>query len=242
MSSYAPLKPIFLLAVFFLFGMTSPLLAKLLPDILSGMSLQGMTINIPTPTALDAYAQFFKNIGQMGLLVALLLFFGMLSQEVSKGTLVILLAKGLSRHAVILSKYVAALVLWTVSYVLAAAVDYGYTVFLFGAVTLPNVFFSLFCLWLFGAFLLALILLASALTSGNYGGLLLTAGVLAVLLFLSSFEKLQKWNPVTLPSANSALLAGLQQPGDLTLPVLLTAALTLVCLFLTLLLFRKKRL
>ena len=72
-------RVLILFAVFFIFGMMSPLLAKLLPDILSGMELQGMTINIPEPTAMDAYSQFFKNTTQMGVIVILLVFGGIIS-------------------------------------------------------------------------------------------------------------------------------------------------------------------
>ncbi len=66
-------KALILVAVLFLFGMMSPLLAKIMPDILSGMSIQGMTINIPAPTVFDAYGQFFKNVGQMGFIVLLII-------------------------------------------------------------------------------------------------------------------------------------------------------------------------
>ena len=126
-------KALILTAVLFLFGMMSPLLAKLLPDIFGGINIEGMTITIPEPTALDAYTQFFKNVGQLGYIALLLIFSGLLSQDVTKGTLVVLLAKGLSRPAVIFSKFTSALVIWTAGYALAAAAAYGYTAYLFGS-------------------------------------------------------------------------------------------------------------
>lgn len=235
-------KSIILIAVLFLFGMMSPLLAKITPDILSGMEIQGMTISIPTPTVLDAYGQFFKNVGQMGLIVMLLIFSGILSQDVTKGTLIVLLAKGLSRSAVIISKFIMALLLWTVGYALAALAAYGYTIYLFGSSPVPNLFFALFCLWLFGAFIIALLMLASTLASGNYGGLLMTAGILIVLLILSSFPAVQKWNPVSLASANAGLISGASAAGDVTAAVWLTLGFIVACLVLAVLVFRKKRL
>lgn len=235
-------KAVVMIAVFFLFGMMSPLLAKMMPDIFSQMSVQGISITIPEPTVLDAYGQFFKNMSQMGLIVMLLVFSGMLTQELTRGTLVILLAKGLSRNAVIVSKYLAAMILWTLSYALAAVTDYGYTIFLFGRFSMPHLLFSLFCLWLFGAFLLGVLLLASTITSGNYGGLLLTAAVLGIMLVANVFPRIQSWNPVALASDNGALLTNEKTIGDMSVTVGITLALIALCLTLSLMMFRKKKL
>lgn len=234
-------RALILLAVLFLFGMISPLLAKLLPDILSG-TVQGITINIPPPTVLDAYGQFFKNVGQMGLLALLLIFSGLLSQDVSRGTLIVLLAKGLPRHSVIGSKFISALIIWTAGYGLAALTAYGYTVYLFGNSTVPHLFFALFCLWLFGAFILALLLCASALAPGSYGGLLTSAGLLVIMLVLSSFPALLKWNPVNLAAGVTGLIGGTLPISDITPAVWSAAGLTVVFLVLAVIFFRKKKL
>ncbi|WP_368294440.1 ABC transporter permease [Dehalobacter sp. TBBPA1] len=235
-------KAVIMVSVLFLFGMMSPLLAKMMPDIFAQLTVQGISISMPEPTVLDAYGQFFKNMSQMGLIILLLVFNVILSQEVTRGTLVILLAKGLSRSAVIMSKYLASLFLWTVSYVLAAITDYGYTVYLFGSFSLPHLFFSLFCLWLFGAFLLAVLLLASTLASGNYGGLLLTAAIMMLLLIANVFPVFQKWNPVALASDNITLLTDAETIGDMSVTAWTALLLIVLCLILSLLVFKKKKL
>ena len=129
--------------------------------------------------------QYIGCFTQMGFIVFLLIFGGILSQEISKGTLIIVLAKGLSRHAVILFKYLVSLILWTISLCMASITNYGYTVYLFGETSADYLIFSLFCLWLFGAFVLALIILSNTLTTGNYGGLLLIVAVLGMMLLLN---------------------------------------------------------
>ncbi|MBP1754109.1 MAG: rane protein [Firmicutes bacterium] len=234
-------KSLILLSVFFLFGMMSPLLAKLLPEILSGMELQGMKIEIPEPTVLDAYGQFFKNLTQMGLLATLLVFGGILSNEMSKGTLINILAKGLPRYTVLLSKFTAAVLLWSASYGLAAGVNYGYTEYLFENTAVHNLGFSLFCLWLFGCFIIAVILLSSTILSGNFGGLILSAGAIVVMLILNIFPGLEKYNPITLASKNVALLLGTATSADLTWNVVITCLLTLGSLLLSAILFHRKR-
>lgn len=116
-------KLLILLLVFFIFGMLSPLMAKLMPEILSQMPMDGITITIPDPTAIDSYSQFFKNLTQMGLIVLVLLFSGTLTTELSKGTLINVLTKGVTRYAVILAKYTVALVLWSFALLMALSME-----------------------------------------------------------------------------------------------------------------------
>ena len=189
-------RGLILMAVFFLFGMMSPLLAKLMPEILGSMDMQGIKIVLPEPTAIDAYTQFFKNFTQMGILILLLVFGGTLSNELSRGTLINILAKGLPRHNVLLSKYIAAASLWSFSYAMAAGVTIGYTVYLFRDARVNHLFLSLFCLWLFGCLVLALILLSSAIAPGSFGGLILTTAVIVFMLLLGSFPANARYNPI----------------------------------------------
>lgn len=234
-------KVLILFAVFFLFGMMSPLLAKLLPDIISGMEMQGMVITIPEATAMDAYAQFFKNTTQMGIIVILLVFGGVISNELTKGTLVNVLAKGLPRHTVILAKYTSILVLWTVVFVFSSIVNHGYTIYMFDTSSISNVVFSLFCLWLFVTFLLSLIILSSVLLGGSFGGLILTITILGVLLILDLFPKMEKINPIYLSSKNLEFISGVLKPTEAFLPVLITVILILVNIGASIALFNNKR-
>lgn len=231
-----------LFAVFFLFGLMSPLTAKMLPNILSGMEMQGMVITIPEATAMDAYGQFFKNTTQLGVIVILLVFGGMISNELTRGTLINILAKGLGRHTVILSKYTAALAVWTAALAFAGAVNQGYTIYLFDIAGVKNIIFALFCLWLFGAFLLALIVLSSILTGGSFGGLILTATALACFLLLNIFPDLEKLNPIYLSSHNTEFLSGSLQPSDALWAVLVTIGLIIASIAASVSLFRKKKL
>lgn len=240
--SIAAYRAVILLAVFLFFGITSPLLAKLLPQIFSQMDMQGIKLTIPEATAMDSYAQFFKNVSQMGLVVLLLVFCGMLSKELSQGTLVLMLTKGLSRSAVILSKFTVSAVIWTVSLVLSSLTAYGYTVYLFKDQPVKHLPFSVFCLWLFGIFILALILLSSSLVGGSFGGLAVTVGVLCVLLILNVVPKISKWNPVTLASQNAALLTGGAKVSEMVPILWITFAAVAAVLVLALAVFRKAKL
>lgn len=229
-----------MLSVFFVFGIMNPLMAKLLPQILSGMEIEGMTVIIPKPTAMDSYVQFFKNTTQMGMLVLLLVFGGTISNELTKGTLIIALAKGLRRHTVILAKYAASITLWTISFTLECLITQAYTVYLFDTSSIKNLVLSMFCLWLFGSFVLSLIFFSSAIASGSFGGLILTAAILGGLLILDIFPAAEKINPIYLSSNNLKLLSGVIKPADVVQPLLITVVLLIAFLYSSIILFRKK--
>lgn len=235
-------KGLMLLSVYFLLGMMNPVLAKLTPDIIASMPMEGMQIVIPEPTVMDAYVQFFKNFPLFGILVLLLIFGGTLSNELVRGTMVNILAKGLPRSAVILSKYTAAVLLWTLGYVLAAITTYGYTAYLFHEANVSNLLFSLFCLWMFGCLILALIFLSSTVTSGSFGGLILTAISIVIMMMLDIMPITHRYNPIALASDNTALLTGAQEVDQLIITVIITGILTVSCLAASIFLFAKKKL
>lgn len=232
---------IFLVA-FFIFGMLGPLTAKLLPQIMSSMSINGMEILLPTPTYLDSYAQFFKNINQIGTLIILIGFSSCICGEISRGTLINLLSKGLSRNTIIISKYVSCLFLWTISYIVSSLAHYGYTLYLFGNHSTNNLFFSLFCVWLFGAFIISVLFVSSVLTKGIPGTLIISFAILGLLLILSIFPKLMKFNPLSLVSYNLGLMTNNTTISYIMLPIIITLSLIVFFIAMTLFLFRKKQL
>ena len=222
-------KALILGLVFVLFGFMSPGLAKVMPELFKGMSTGNITISVPSATYLDAYAQFFKNITQMGMIVLLLLFATSLSSEMGKGTFIMPLSKGLSRDAVILSKYAVSLLAFSACYWLSALIDIAYTRMLFGTALAPSCVLSLSALWLFGAFLLALLLFSGTLVSGNYGGLIFCVGIVFTLMAANIIPGVERLSPLYLASQNSALLAGALQP-EAMIPSLSITLLSIIAM------------
>lgn len=230
-----------ILTVFFVFGMMSPLTAKLLPEILSSYMPEGIEITIVEPVAVDAWAQFFKNISQVGLFLTVILFSGILSTELTRGTLINMLTKGLSRSTVILSKFTSMAAIWTMSYAAAFFITWGYTIYLFPGDKVLNLLFSIFCLWLFGLFLLALLLLGATLTRNNYGCLLLTGAVIVALMFCNIVPNVQKYSPLSLAAFNVSLLTNAVAVSELLLPIVITSLCALACVIASVLIFNKNQ-
>lgn len=234
-------KLLILLIVFLLFGIMSPVTAKILPDIMSSVMPEGMSITLPTPSALDSWGQFFKNVSQMGLIVVLLVFGGIMSGEFSKGTLVNMLTKGLSRPVVILSKFTSATLVWTACYALCFGVTYGYTAYFWRMDNVQNLFLSIAGLWVYGVLLIAALILGGVLLKGNFSGLLFTFGLVAVTLLISIAPTLNKYNPISCANLNTALLSGQVVPADFTLSMIMCGGLTVLFIVLSILVFNKKQ-
>lgn len=95
-----------LLVVFLAFGILSPATAKFMPEIFKNLVMDGISINLPSPTYLDSWIQFFKNMSQIVLIVIIVLYAGILVEEYSKNTIQILRTKGLKSYSVILGKFI----------------------------------------------------------------------------------------------------------------------------------------
>lgn len=202
MENIRTFKFLILFAVFFIFGMTSPLMAKLMPELMKSVDMQGIQLTIQDPVATDSYMQFFKNNGQMGLLILVFVFGSLLTREYTKGTLINVLTKGLSRKAVIAAKFTVASISWTVSIGISFLTTYGYTVYLFPGENVDNLIQSVGALWIFGIFLIALILFASAIVNNTTSCLLLIAIIIGVLFTINIIPAVKPYNPVLLASDN----------------------------------------
>ena len=231
-------KILILGAVFLLFGMMNPVLAKFTPEIIKSA---GLDLNLPDPTALDSWAQFFKNVAQMGLVIVLILFSGIMANEFSKGTLINILTKGLKRSTVILAKFTVASLLWTLSYFFCFIVTYFYTAYFWPIARLHNELLTFSSLWLYGEFLISVVILGGVLFKNNYGSLLLAGGMTLVMTLINIFPKLQQYNPITLSSDNMSMLTALQPASHYYPAVIICGALTLAFMASSVILFNKKQ-
>lgn len=234
-------KLFIMLIVFILFGVMNPLVAKLTPHIIKTLIPGGNSISIPEATALDSWAQFFKNITQMGIIVTLLVFSGILVTELSKGTLINILTKGLSRQAVILSKFTSMILIWTLSVAVSFIITWIYTGYLFPDGGTNNLLFAVFCLWLFGSFLLSLLIFSSTITNTNYGSLIIIGFTVVIGMLLNIIPSFQKYNPISLSTRSMELLTSTISPTYLYKAIIVTFILNIVLMILSILTFRKKQ-
>lgn len=229
-----------LFAVFLIFGITSAFLAKFTPEILSALAAD-MEMS-SEPVALDAWKQFYKNISGVGFSAFIILYGSCLSGEYSKGTLVLMVTKGLSRKAVILAKYTVAAILMTISYWISYAATYGYTAFLWKDVSLPNVAFAALALWIAGFLYLSILMIGCVIFRQTFTGILFTGGIVAVISLLGMIEPIAKFSPFILTTKNIDLISGEITLSDFMIPAVVSIVISILGLLLAIRLFNKKQL
>lgn len=178
MEYYRTGKLVIVGAIFALFGLMNPAISKLTPYLMEQIASNdksGMTIEITSVDASMSWTQFYKNI-PMALIVCLLMFGGILTNELQKGTLIPILTKGLARWKIVLTKGVNLIVMWTTGYWMCYGITYFYNDFYWDNGILSNLGFAAFCYWLFGTMIMSLLILFSAIAS-SMGGVILGVGV-----------------------------------------------------------------
>lgn len=229
-----------LFMVFLIFGITSALLAKFTPEILSALAAD-MEMR-SEPVALDAWEQFYKNISGVGFSAFIILFGSCLAGEYSKGTLVLMVTKGLSRPAVILAKYTVAAVLITISYWVSFAATYGYTAYLWPEASLSHVVLAAFSLWVIGFLYLSILMLGCVLFKQTFTSILFTGGIVTLVSLLGLIEPLEKLTPFILTSKNVDLISGAVTPAEFMLPMIVSVIMTILGLLMAIRIFNTKAL
>lgn len=229
-----------LFAVFLIFGLASPFLAKFMPEILSAVAADMQMRS--APAALDAWEQFYKNISGVGSSAFIILFGSCMSGEYSKGTLVLLVTKGLPRRAVIFAKYTAAAVLMTVCHWAGSLAAYCYTAYLWPDTVLPHVFTAAFYLWLIGFLYLSILLLGCVIFKQAFTSILFTGGIVAVISLLGIAPPLARFDPFLLASKNVDLISGAASVSEFFIPAIISVVITVVGLWSAVVLFDRKQL
>jgi len=241
MESARNYKLFLLLVIFAILGVLSPLAAKLMPEMVQSFMPEGMTIVIPPSSSLDSWSQFFKNISQMGFIVLMIVFSSIMSKEYDKGTFVNMVTKGLGRETIILSKFTAASVLWTICYWISFIITWGYTRFYWSDNSSHHLITAVITLYFFGLILLATELLGAVIFKNSYGSLLFTGGLITVLFILNIFPILEKYNPLSLANQNMQLLKGSIEMEVFKYPAIVGVVILTGFVVLSIKIFNKKQ-
>jgi ABC-2 type transport system permease protein len=197
------------LVVLALFGITSPLMAKMIPQIMTlvpgGEAYAGM---IPEPTINDAVAQYIKNITQFGILLALVFSMGAMVIEKDKGTAAMILSKPMPHGSFLLAKFFALALTFSIAVVIAGLAAYYYTYFLFGELNILNWLGVNALIVLYILVYVAITLLYSTLTRTQYAAIGLSFGTLIVFGILGSLPGFGANLPDALISNASNLMNG----------------------------------
>ncbi len=224
-------KIIILIILFVLFGIMNPAIAKLTPWMAEMMTDSlvetGMVITEVQVNALTSWTQFFKNI-PMALIAFILLYHGIFTKEYQAGTLILVLTKGLSRCKVVLAKSVLMLILWTLCYWLCFGITYVYNSYFWDNSIASNLLAAGADWWLFGIWVVCLLVFFSTISTNAAGVLLGTGFSVLVSYLVGLFPKIGECVPTVLMNSSS-LLVGAETADSHMEPLLVTLLLCIAC-------------
>jgi ABC-2 type transport system permease protein len=190
------------------FGLTSPLLAKFTPELISLLPSGGISIQMPPPTVWDAIGQYIKNMAQFGIILALLLTMGAIAQEKDKGTAAMMLVKPLPRGAFLSAKFLAIAAMFAVSLAAAGIACYYYTMLLFEEMNILHWLVLNVLLFIYMLVFVALTLFCSTLTKSQAAAGGVALGLMVILGLVGAIPGLGKYLPGELITWGMGIMHG----------------------------------
>jgi len=194
---YRSKKLLILIVLFGFIAITSPVIARLMPEILKSVTIApGITISLPEPTWVDAIDQLIKNIAQIGMIVIIIIFAGSVAEEKNKKTLELVLSKPISRSVFVLSKFIASFVVTKTIFILSMIVFFLYTITILGSFSLLNFALLSLSLLIYILFILAITLFFSVISKTQVMAIGLT--FFSEIIFVTIFgyiAKLRNYSP-----------------------------------------------
>ncbi|WP_077619878.1 ABC transporter permease subunit [Bacillus sinesaloumensis] len=229
--------------VFILLGIMQPVTSYYLPEIIkaAGELPEGSVFEIPIPSPQEVIVQTLGQFSQIGVLVLVLAFMGIVAAEKNSGVSDIILVKPVSFANYITAKWVSIAIMTLGSFLLGIVASWYYTGILIGDIEFGELLKGslVYGTWLL--FLVTVTLLLSSLFKSTmfvaFMSLLVAIGLSAITSLLS---KWMTWSPARLSNhASELLLTG--SPGKhFALSFTITILLIVVLLVSSIFFFTKK--
>lgn len=213
--------------LFLMVGLSSPLLAKFLPEIIKAAAGDQLgAIPVPTPVAGDSLAQLWKNLAQFGAFAAIILAMGSVATERDRGTAAFVLSKTATRGAFLAAKVVAIGLVLALSVTLALVVAWIYTTILFEPQPVGGWIAAGILAWIGLAAWASITFLGSTATGSTAAAAGIGFGALLLLSLVSAIPNAARLVPGGLALPALALGGGSPiEAADLVIPLVATAIL-----------------
>lgn len=234
-----------LLLVFALFGIMNPAIAKLTPWLMEeifskSFADMGLAVGTVTVDAMTSWEQFYKNI-PVALISFVLFCSGSFTAEYQKGTLIPVVTRGLPRQKIVLAKALMIFASWTAVYWLCFGITYGYNAYFWDNGIAQHPFLAAALTWLFGIWVIALLVCLSAVAQSNTQVLAGVGGIVMAMYLGSMLPKISRYLPIKLMDGMS-LLHGVSLSENYDVSIAVTGLTVLLCMGLATVFFKRKQL
>ncbi len=232
-------KGLILLVLFLFFAISSPATAKFMNEIIAAVATD-ITISFPDPTLYDSWGQVFKNMNSICLIVYLIVMAATVSQEKSKGSILLVLTKKVSRFQFLMSKFIVGSLVFTGLLIISTLASAWYTNLLFDGFMYEGFWMSLLLFWLMGIFYTALALFVSVLGKTATTSALLGFFAYAVLQILNISMDLAIFNPSGASSLINGILTDTLDQSRLWINILSASLFSLILFISGFLIFKRQ--
>ncbi|UCH43683.1 MAG: ABC transporter permease subunit [Dehalococcoidales bacterium] len=166
-----------MVAVFFIFGLATPLLFHYLPELMPESEIQ---IQLPQFTTTDVVNEYLDTVGQIGMIATILVAMSAVARERELGTAAMTLSKPVGSGAFIAAKLASLALVFIAGIIIGALGCYLYTMVLYGDLKPENFFTANLVIGLYLLFCLAFTVMCSSFFKSQ-----LAAGGLALVCLIS---------------------------------------------------------
>jgi ABC-2 type transport system permease protein len=229
-------------AIVLFFAVSGPFIARYTPEIVGAVAgAQLGHLDLPTPSYLDAYGSWIKNLSQVTLFAIIIIYGGIVSSEVRNGTVLLVLSKPLSRGAFVAVKVVVNCVFVAALLCVGTLLTWALTLAIFGKAQ-AGPLWSAAAIWLVLAILyVAIMTLLSVAIGSATGAAGAGIGVFALLSIAAIWKPLSDYSPAGLPG-RAASLAAHTATSFVLWPVLSSLVASVVLVAIAVVVFRGKEL
>jgi ABC-2 type transport system permease protein len=197
-----------LLGVYLFFGLTGPLTARYLSQILGALGTEGIRVEFPAPAPADGIDQFIGNAAQLGLLVVVLVAGSALAFDARHEMAVFLRTRVGHVRDIVVPAYAVNTAAAVTALTVGSLAAWYETALLLGRLPPGPMILGMALGALFLAFVVALAALVASFVRSVVATAGLTLGILLGMGIAGSFGALGRWLPTALLTAMTGLVRG----------------------------------
>ena len=198
-----------LVAVYLIFGLLGPVMAKYMAGILENVQ-SGIIITVPPPQPRDGIVNYLSQVGQIGLIVVVAIAAGAMSFDSRRGISTFLRTRASGMWALVAPRYTVNAVAAVLAYTLGLLAAWYETVLLLGSLPVGAMLAGLLCESVFLAFAVAVVAASASFARSTLGTVGIALAALIVLSLVGTIGAVHDWLPSTLSGATVELLSTTQ--------------------------------
>lgn len=211
-----------LVAVYLVFGLIGPVMAKYMAGLLEHVQ-SGITIIVPPPQPRDGIVNYLSQVGQIGLIVVVAIAASAMAFDAHRGISTFLRTRANGMWEIVAPRFAVNAIAAVLAYTLGLLAAWYETLLLLGPLPVDAMLAGLLCESVYLIFVVAVVAAAASFSRGTLGTVGIALATLILLSIAGSLGVVHDWLPSTLSGAPAHLLTT-SQLSDFAASLLVSVA------------------